>query len=1376
VCRHPLLLGVCLLAGGIALAAPQAPAPKEETAPHESREGEDEEVRGTFQPLSVMPKALQFKDPAISTLAARIMDGSADLRDRRSWHEMSLLYAPFDALPPAGWRAKALADGKALSKNLLASYSWQSLGPTNYQVGAGDLAQGRASCLWVNPNNLNYMLAGFADGGVWKSTNGGGSWTPIADFEITTSVGSIDVLVRTDTVNLTDAIIYVGLGEGNTAGSSVDGGGVLKSVNGGTTWTLQTIPWAGPDDATNARFRHSIRKLVIDPNVANAQSVWIAGDHGVYRTVDGGTNWTLVTALPYTGKPGVGGCWPELPTDFVIDPTVSPSRLYVAFGARSNSSPYTALSCTGVANDPTVRRNNGIYRSTDGGTSWTSITGVGFPTLPGRVGRITLMQAPSDKKQIYALISCVPNGATTCPSGTYSSLGIFRTADATVTAPTWAAGSTTNFCASQGWYDLAGAVDPTNPTKLFVAGLDTYLSTNSGGTLTKKSSWTGAGSGFVHADQHQVVYANATTVFIACDGGIFKGTITGGTTVSWQNLNGGGLSTLQFYGIGQHPTNPARIHGGLQDNGEAYTADGITWFETEGGDGGMSATDWANGEIAYEEYVYAAIARSTSGGASGWTCLQSFGGCSGCGGCVPDGQTAFIAPIVLDANDPAIMYTGSKWLYRNLDARTSATWSIASPDLVGTPYDYIVQVHSAPNAGVRGTIWVTTLNGKVWVTFDDGANWTDATKSPLPNNPVLPNRAATWAATHPADGRKAIVVFAGWNGSLSQPGHVFRTLDGGATWTDISGALPDEPVFTVAVDPARPNDVYIGTEFGVYVNNAGWTGSTWSRINAGQLPNVHVNQLEFSRANGKLRAATHGRGIWELSVACPSFTPPVVDPPAPADCGVSVAWTPSGATGPSYNVYRAKGGCGGTFAPVATGVTGTTFVDNLVSGGQTYGYRVTTAEAAGSCESAPSACQTITVSGGCPCFDAPSFAGLASVTTPFSGTCTLDLSWSAGTAVCGGVPPVYNVYRSTNPSFVPGPSNRIATCVSGNAFSDAGGLAQDSPVYYVVRAEDGSGTGGGPCRGGIEEQNQVRRTGSALGTLVPAPFQDGAELPQMTQGAPLWGVSGTRSHAGGVAYFANGSPTNTCAALTTPLLVPGPAGSPSVLSFWSWRDTLESPYDGGIVEISTNGGTSWAKLPLAPGYPSAFGPDSTSCANTQSAPASAGFTGNDVAWSGPFTADLSAYAGMPSKLRFQFGTDPAVTSVGWYIDDIAVTNTSQATSCSTGAATVAEVSSVASGLPLLVEKSGVDVTLSYQDVAGAGGYNVYDGLVGSWYSHGSGAFCAAASTYASGRRQSTFHPKSGNRYFLVTAYTSAEGPSGFSSTGEIPPASSTCSP
>lgn len=1392
------LLALVVVCSGAALAAPLDHfLPKEKTAVPVERPGETDEGEGIFPPLPVPERAVAFKDPAVAALAAKILSGHADLRDRRAWYSISLLYAPFDALPPAGWRSKALRDGEAISiearkrqaasrvngvtgaSALFASYSWSSLGPTNYQVGGGDLAQGRASALWVNPSNVNFILAGFAGGGIWKTTNGGATWTPLSDFEVTTSIGSIDVLVRTDTTNLTDATIYVGLGEGNTSSDSIDGAGVLKSVDGGATWTLQTLPWANPDDAVNARWRHSIRKILVDRNVPAGQSVWAAGDGGVYHTVDGGTTWTLVPALPYTAKPGIGGCWPELATDFVIDTTVSPSRLYAAFGARSNGSSIAALSCTGVANDTNFRKNNGIYRSLDGGTTWARITGAGFPAIPGQVGRIALLQAPSAKKQIYALISCVNASGASCPNGQHSSLGIYRTPDASLGTVSWIAGTTSNFCANQGWYDLTGAVDPTNPAKLLVGGLDIHLSTDSSGTIARKSDWTGTGTGYVHADQHQIVYANATTAFIASDGGIFKGTVSG-TTITWSNLNGGGLSTLQFYGIGQHPTTAERIHGGLQDNGEAYTATGASWSETAGGDGGFSATDWSNGEIAYEEYVYGAIARSSTGGASGWSCIQNFGGCSGCGGCVPDGQTSFIAPVALDANAPATLYTGSKYVYRNTAAATGATWAAVSPDLVGTTYDTILNIHSAPNNGVAGAIWATTLNGKVWVTSDDAANWTDTTKSPLPNNPVLPNRAATWVATHPADGRKAVVVFSGWNGAGSQPGHVFRTLDRGATWIDVSGALPDEPVFTVAVDPARPNDVYIGTEYGVYVNTSGWSGTTWTRVNSGQLPNVHVHQLEFSRANGKLRAATHGRGIWELTVACPSYVPPVLDPPAMNGCGVELSWTPSGATGTTYDVYRASGACpGAAYSPIATGLTTTTFLDTAVSGGLTYSYKVTTAESEGSCESSLSTCQSIAASAVCPCVEPPVFAGVTSVTAPFGATCALMVDWGDASQSCGGAAAVYNVYRSTIAGFAPGPSNRIATCVAGTSFTDAGGLAPGTSYVYVVRAEDASGSGGGPCRGGTEEGNKIRKSSSPEGALVPAAFVDGAEgAPQLTMGAPLWSQSAVRAHAGTKSYLGSGTPLSTCSALTTPLLVPGPVASPSTLSFYSWRDNLENTYDGGVVEISTDAGASWTKLPLIPGYPGLFGTDSSSCANTNQAPSSAGFTGNDAAWQGAYTADLAAYAGMPSRIRFELGTDPGVSSTGWYVDDIAITGTSQPTACTTSAATAVEVSSAGSGLPLLVAKSGEGVVLSYEEIAGAGGYNVYDGTLGAWYSHAGSAsnVCGAVASPAAGRRETLVTPAAGDRYFLVTAYSSAEGPSGFATSGEIAPMDSTCAP
>jgi hypothetical protein len=173
-----------------------------------------------------------------------------------------------------------------------------------------------------------------------------------------------------------------------------------------------------------------------------------------------------------------------------------------------------------------------------------------------------------------------------------------------------------------------------------------------------------------------------------------------------------------------------------------------------------------------------------------------------------------------------------------------------------------------------------------------------------------------------------------------------------------------------------------------------------------------------------------------------------------------------------------------------------------------------------------------------------------------------------------------------------------------------------------------------------------------------------------------------------------------------------------------------------------------------------------------------GFTGNDTAWQGAHTADLAPYAGLASHLRFKLGTDPGVSSVGWYVDDIAISNASQPTACTTGAASVVEVSSAASGVPLLLTNLGGQLLVSYEDVPGVGGYNVYLGTLGTWYSHAASGVnaCGAASTPAAGRRESTVTPDPGDVYVLVTAYTSAEGPSGFATGGEIPPADSTCLP
>src|SRR5206468_2659660 len=161
-----------------------------------------------------------------------------------------------------------------------------------------------------------------------------------------------------------------------------------------------------------------------------------------------------------------------------------------------------------------------------------------------------------------------------------------------------------------------------------------------------------------------------------------------------------------------------------------------------------------------------------------------------------------------------------------------------------------------------------------------------------------------------------------------------------------------------------------------------------------------------------------------------------------------------------------------------------------------------------------------------------------------------------------------------------------------------------------------------------------------------------------------------------------------------------------------------------------------------------FGSDSASCANTPQPPASAGFTGNDAAWQGAFSASLGAYAGLAALIRFELGTDPGVHTIAWYVDDIQVTNISRPSACPPAHASVSEVSSAASGRPLLLRSSGGNLILRYQEIAGAGGYNLYEGILGSWYSHAASTsnVCGAAAALVSGMRESTLTPSAGGRY------------------------------
>lgn len=842
----------------------------------------------SFPRLQLPQQVYQLGDVEFARVAARIEAGTASIQERRWFYRALERYAPFTTMPPADWKLKAHEAGKKLAPSGTI-YRWASLGPNgNYDVTrqwgpAGARTQGRATAVWTHMNgttavNKKVIFLGFADGGVWKTVDGGESWTALTDFQPTLSTGALDVLPGLDLANYSDATIYVGTGEGNFSQPDKDGVGVLKSTDGGKTWVVQRLPFQ--TDAINVPGQHRIRRLRIDPSVPGGQSVWVAGDGGVYHTSDGGANWSLVTGLPYAGAPATaaypGGCWVEYATDINIGPVnaaTGKTTLFATFGR------FRDATCVATTSDS--RKNNGIYRSVDGGVTWQkiSLSGQnGFPVIPGLVGRMHTFLAPSNPKHMYVLIA---------RSDDFKSLGLWDTLDATADTVQWTAGSTTEYTNGQGWYNLTGAVNPANENHIMVGGLDNYLSTDRGRTLTKKSGWSASDTTWAHADHHHAVWVDANTYYDANDGGLNIGHIDG-TNVTWSHVNVGDMSTLQFYGLGQSATVPYRINAGLQDNGHGFL-DNDKWTATAGGDGGFAATDQDNDQHAYEEYVYASIVKSDDGGNTfpPQNCMQSFGACAGCLGlCVPDQHTAFIANFTLDPHNQNVMYVGTNVLYRNPSARTAGkVWerigtTLGVGDFVGgstAASAYISIVHPAKGGGstttllgtkVSKVLYVGTSIGRIWKSTDGGSTWTDLTKAPLPILSATTGRYVTWIDTDPRNPDNVIVTYSGWNASTPYPGHVFRSNNGGATWTDISGALPDEPFNTIAVNPnsGENDEVYVASDSGVYVNTSAWSGNSWLRVNSGLLPHVSVNMLQFTNATTpkRLRAATHGRGIWEM--------------------------------------------------------------------------------------------------------------------------------------------------------------------------------------------------------------------------------------------------------------------------------------------------------------------------------------------------------------------------------------------------------------------------------------------------------------------------------------------------------------------------------
>ncbi len=659
---------------------------------------------------------------------------------------------------------------------------------------------GRISDIEFNPQDGSIVYAGAATGGVFKSSNGGMTWSPVFDDQAVLPIGDLAVDPNDPRV------IYAGTGEANGGHNNFPGAGMFKSTDAGATWQYAGLA------ATN-----SIGRVVIDPLNSNRVFVAAVGsyfgkdnDRGVYRSLDAGQTWQQVLFVnDSTGA-----------IDLVLDPQ-NPSKLFAAVWERVRPPEFTTH-----LNGPA----SGIYRSLDGGDSWQRLGAMqGLPAARDNIGRIGLALCSSQPQHLYALY--------TNSGYTYDSL--YRSRDG---GGTWQRTDLNNQLRSGfsnfSWYFGNVRVHPDDPETVYVLDLTLMISHDGG------RNWSVAPTS--HVDHHALTFdpGEPQRLLTGNDGGMDISTDGG---LSWEEVTG--LPVTQFYHITMDLNHPERLYGGTQDNGTMRTLTGNRddWEYIYGGDGFYVIVDPNDPNIIYAESQNGGLGKSTDGGNSFADVLN---------GINPNEPTNWSTPVVMDPNDSQVLYYGTDRVYRTQNG--AGSWQPISGDLTlqkpGSRLGTVTCIAVSP--AKPEVIYAGTDDSQVWVTNDGGTIWTEISQT-------LPYRWVTRVAVDPVDENLAYVTFSGLKWNSPQP-HVFRTVDMGATWEDISNNLPDAPVNTIVVDPVYSNFLYVGTDVSAYYSAD--DGQTWQSVGSG-LPLVSVYDLFVHPTARILVAGTHGRSMYTFDLA-----------------------------------------------------------------------------------------------------------------------------------------------------------------------------------------------------------------------------------------------------------------------------------------------------------------------------------------------------------------------------------------------------------------------------------------------------------------------------------------------------------------------------
>jgi photosystem II stability/assembly factor-like uncharacterized protein len=774
--------------------------------------------------------------------------------------------------------------------SLLSEIRFRSVGP--------EVQGGRVVEIAAPGNHPDALVVAFASGGLWRTDDRGGAWTPLFDDQPTLTIGSF-ALADAD-----GKTIYVGTGESNSSRTSYAGGGMFKTVDGGKTW-----------QAIGLSDTHHIGKVVVDAR--DPETVYVAAvghlytenpERGVFVTRDGGRTWART--LYVDERTGA--------IDIAQDPK-TPDVLYAATWERART----------AANFLESGPGSGIWKSQDAGRTWKRLSG-GFPS-GSTVGRIGLSIAASRPQTVYAVVDnqarrpeseifdeetppgeLTPRRLKKLTAESFARLDdaviarflrradfpkalkaarlkkdvkagritiadlvaylqdanqelfenevvsteVYRSDDAGATWKRTHDGRIDKVFHSFGYYFGRIAVDPSDPERVYIQGVPMLTSTDGGKT------WKGIGGRGVHGDYHAILIDPKAPQRLAIgnDGGINVSYDYGET---WTKLNN--LPVGQLTIIAVDSADPYNIVGGLQDNGvmrgpSTYRygkSDPQAWKSIYGGDGSCVAIDPKDPNVVYAALQFGIASRLN----------------------VKTGERAsirprpelsakkkekalrynWIAPFLISPHSRDILYFGTNKLYRSFDR--GDTWTAISEDLTSNPdqgdvpFGTITTLSESPKK--FGVIYAGTDEGKVWGTRDGGATWSDLSAG------LAKDRWVTRVLASQFDDGTVYATQSGYrNDELAA--YLFRSTDYGRTWRSLAAGLPAEPVNVVREDPKAKHLLYLGTDSGVFVSLD--RGYSWTAL-AGGLPRVAVQDLVVEPRSGDLVVGTHGRSVYVAEAA-----------------------------------------------------------------------------------------------------------------------------------------------------------------------------------------------------------------------------------------------------------------------------------------------------------------------------------------------------------------------------------------------------------------------------------------------------------------------------------------------------------------------------